>query len=250
MRIGFTDHAVDRYIQFYTDLEEPGAPLSAEERKEARAKVRELLDVESSNAVKLKEKSVRGDTMWRIEGLGCVLVTKPDRNANGQGEHVCVTILPKLNPHGMTDREMEIVQAKVEEIHLREEALRRELADAKTDAHRIATAPKNTLPSPERKEQILKGRREEIDVLTKQVQLLEWEKKILTDLLKTVRTKITQDRNLFDTKEALRLAIRCLQEQSTPEAKAALERIERIQPGFVTPQFYNLQVEMLGKKSA
>jgi len=256
MRIGFTDHAVDRYIQHYLKplrdqqirAREMGDETAEIPPERTRVEVRAILDEHSPSAVKLRTKTIKGDTQWEIAALGIVCVTKPDRNSStGLGEHVCVTILPPLDPRGMTEFEMELLQARVDEFHAQEEKLRQEQTNEKVEKARIEQAPKNSFPTTQRKEEVLNNRRQRIDELGKQILLVEWEKKIVGDLLKTVRTKVTNDRNVFDAKEALRLAIKFIQGQDTPEAKAVLERIEGIQAGFVTPAFYNLEVE---RKSA
>lgn len=256
MRIGFTDHAVDRYIQHYLEplrqqqiqAREMGDETAEIPPERTRAEVRAILDEHSPSAVKLRTKTIKGDTQWRIEALGIVCVTKPDRNnTTGLGEHVCVTILPPHDPQGMTEFEQELLQKKFDEFHAQEEKLRQEQANAKVEKARIEQSPKNSFPTVQRKEEVLNNRRQHIEELGKQILLVEWEKKIVGDLLKTVRTKLSMDRTVFDTKEALRLAIRHLQSLGTPEAKAVLDRIENIQPGFVSPGFYNLEVE---RKSA
>lgn len=229
MRIGFTDHAVDRYIQFHTD---PDA-----DPKPTRAEIRAILDVEANNAVRLKEKSVRGDTQWRIEALGIICVTKPDRNAAGMGEHVCVTILP---PHrdlnGMTAYEMEIVQDRLEEIRVREEAAKKQKAAIVQEAARIEKMPKEMFEhTPMDKGDTLQLVRSRQAELTKLVEVLTYERAIFGDYFKTIRHAVTHDIERVRAKDALRVAMRFLNARG---AEDAIKEIARIDPSFARFDFY------------
>jgi hypothetical protein len=91
-RFGFTEHAVDRFIERH-------APdLSREE-------ARRYLEQSVLKAVRLKEKTYNGETQWQIED-GIVLVTKVDNR-----EIVCVTVLPEpRQPRGPSEEELELMQ--------------------------------------------------------------------------------------------------------------------------------------------
>ncbi len=218
MRIGFTDHAVDRYIQFYTDLEEPGIPLTAEERRAARSTVRALLDAESPNAVKLREKTVRGDTQWRIEALGCLLVTKPDN-----GEHVCVTILPNHTREFFTQHELEIIEERIAAFHVQEEALRKEVATAKGA---VVTAEKSKFKAD--KDTVVAQAHVRATELAKRLEILQAEVAIHKHLAKTVRHGIAVLSYDRKREPALRAAIRFLVLHASEHPEAAAEAVAKI----------------------
>ena len=229
MRIGFTDHAVDRYIQFHTDPEVDPKPT--------RDEIRAILDGAAPNAVRLKEKTCRGDTQWRIEALGIVCVTKPDRNAAGMGEHVCVTILP---PHrdlnGMTVYEMEIVEAKLEEIRIREEELRKQQPKVIERASKIEKMPKEMFEKlPLDKGETLELLRARLAELKKKLELVLHEKAILNDYFKTIRTAVSNDQTVVKQREALKIAMRFLQARG---AEDVIREINRIDPSFARFEFY------------
>src|SRR5204862_5849182 len=60
------------------------------------------------------------------------------------------------------------------------------------------------------------------NTLAKEVQALCEERTILLGMLKTLRTKITADRSETYLKNALRISVKYLHEQNTPEARATL----------------------------
>jgi hypothetical protein len=76
MRLGFTTHAVNRYIKRHA-------------RHLEYADARRLLESSAAEAVRLREKTLKGDAQWEVASLGILLVTKPDG-----GDWVVVTVLP------------------------------------------------------------------------------------------------------------------------------------------------------------
>ena len=91
-RIGFTEHAIDRFIQRH-------APELS--REEAKA----FLEDAALSAVKLRQKTFDGQFQWQVQETGIVLVTKPD-----SGEHVCVTVLPRPEAKGPSEEELELMR--------------------------------------------------------------------------------------------------------------------------------------------
>ncbi len=91
-RFGFTEHAIDRFIERHApDL--------------SRAQARSYLEEAVLKAVRLKEKTHNGEAQWQIED-GTVLVTKVDRR-----EVVCVTVLPGPRHHGgPSEEEMDLMR--------------------------------------------------------------------------------------------------------------------------------------------
>lgn len=81
-KLVFTHHAVDRYQKRH-------APHLTS--VEARAE----LEGAAERAVRLKEKSVNGDSLWRIEELGIEVAVKHDRVTRSE---VAVTVLPMKQP--------------------------------------------------------------------------------------------------------------------------------------------------------
>jgi hypothetical protein len=77
-RIVVTDHAVQRYIRRHA----PGLSYA-----QASAELEHLL---AGTAAAVREKSINGQEMWRVDNPPMLCVMKVDA-----GQHVCVTVLPK-----------------------------------------------------------------------------------------------------------------------------------------------------------
>src|SRR6185295_16664202 len=96
MTLQFTQNAVNRYIQFHMlDVVNPDP-----------RDVRQLLESHAPDAIKIPEKQGGGQTLWRIEALGCVLISKHD-----EGLDVVVTILPPPRFRGLTPLQAEQFEA-------------------------------------------------------------------------------------------------------------------------------------------
>lgn len=91
-QIHFTQHAVERFVLRHR------RDLSLNE-------ARVLLERGVSQAVRLREKTHRGQTQWQMQDPSCVLVTKFDRNGV-----VCVTILPEPEGRGIPEEELELMR--------------------------------------------------------------------------------------------------------------------------------------------
>lgn len=229
MRIGFTDHAIDRYIQHHTDIDDQN--LTADQRREIRREIRELLDGHAPNAVKLKEKTILGDTQWRIEALGILCVTKPDN-----GEHVCVTILPNRAPREwMTPHEAELLEERATRLAKEAQEVEAKKIAMDQQAEEIRLTSETPLWAKTAK---LQAVQQHASTLKKQLALLTWEQRIVLAELKTVRHGITHDEALKDTKDALRAALRFISSLG-PQGEAVLQEVARYGSGFVTPEFYN-----------
>lgn len=125
MRIEFTDHAVERYMQYYDD-----SPVLY-----AEAKIR--LTESAVGARRLKERTIRGDHLWLVENLGVTIVTKCETGSDGLC-HVCVTVLPPAELRSLGASSIERIQHKLAEIRDSEYTLRAEQEAVKaTDAERL-----------------------------------------------------------------------------------------------------------------
>lgn len=112
-KIEFTEHAVDRYMQYYDS-----APVE-------RDAVKALLSEHGARARKLKEKPPKGGSLWLVEGLGITLVTKPHED-----RHVCVTILPPPELRSLGSSVIETIQNKISELEIKEGQLHSERESA------------------------------------------------------------------------------------------------------------------------
>lgn len=96
-RIDVTDHAVLRYVQRHAR----GTP-----HEQARAEIERL----ASGAMPLRERTVRGQQMWRVREPPMLLVVKPDA-----GRYVCVTVLPSV----IANDEDAAIEAEIVEAYAR-----------------------------------------------------------------------------------------------------------------------------------
>lgn len=96
-RIDVTDHAVLRYVQRHAR----GTP-----HDQARAEIERL----AGGATPLRERTVRGQQMWRVSEPPMLLVVKPDG-----GRYVCVTVLPST----IADEEDAAIEAEIVEAYAR-----------------------------------------------------------------------------------------------------------------------------------
>lgn len=97
-RIDITDHAVLRYAQRHAR----GTPHA-----QARADIERL----ASEATPLRERTLRGQQLWRIDKPPMILVVKPDA-----GRYVCVTVLP---PAVADEAEDDSVEAEIVDAYAR-----------------------------------------------------------------------------------------------------------------------------------
>jgi hypothetical protein len=232
MKFSFSGHAVDRYIQYYTE----DNARSAEERAAARSEAYRVLEEASESAIKLKEKTPPGDTQWILEQLGGVLcVTKPKKEK--PNELICVTVLPNQSRCGwMISEEAARIEAKIEELQEHRKALAEE--EAKLEG--ISKAPTPNLPSKAAQVAIHSHAQTRLAELKAEAAVLSWEATVLGQQLKTIRTSISSARTTDNIKDALRVALRFIKSLPPEQAEGVLERIAAYGPGFIQPGFYDL----------
>jgi hypothetical protein len=239
MTLQFTNHAIERYIQFHMlDVARPDL-----------RDVRELLEKHADQAIKLKERTHSGQTQWRIEALGCELVSKHD-----EGIDVVVTILPPLRFRGLTPAEAE--RLETEEARWLAEKARLEAEQQRIlEEDRVAVAQEAATPVPPGSTKAMlklareAGRQEREARLDRLAELKVLkatalhEREILSEVLRTMRHQMDRDENTSRLKRALRAALRALRDASegvTSHADVAdfgaavLGRVKEVAPDLAT----------------
>lgn len=233
MTLKFTHHAVERYIQFHMlDSVNPDP-----------RDVRALLESHADQAIKSPVKTHRGDTQWRIEALGCELVSRHD-----EGVDVVVTILPPLRFRGLTPEQAQILEARVaqahheveglaaDEAHLQESLAHRLIEDLSREWMVAARARREAMRQP-----LAEARAMRIDA--------QREHAMIAGVLRTARHQIHTDKDNANIRRALRVALKALragaqdpgvsvyEEEWYATVRSALEEIERIDSQLVTNAF-------------
>lgn len=224
----FTDHAVDRYLDFHA-IDRP--TMTHDE-------ARELLEQHADSAIKLPAKTrVRGDDQWAIEALGIELVARHGSLRGVVGD-VCVTILPPPRLRGLSP-----LQAERVELMLAAAGHRR----VELQAERVALAAVTAVPLPRDRAQRAVARAPHdlasarLLEIRAELALVTAEHLLLVPILKTMRHQITSDVQQKTATAALRLALQYLNaiSISDPHASLVLAQIREIDPGFLTNQFLN-----------
>ncbi len=225
MNFLLTSHAIQRYV----DRIAPGLDYAAAEA---------ALLAAIEHAVRTKDKSAQGHFLWKVESPPMRLVTKRDGNHD-----VVVTV---LLPHEQEfPEELEHLQELLRE---REEylALRRQtqteqikvLVEKKQEIVANAAA-KGPMRSSKVSIHVPSELEAQIKVLAMELQIMNLEIAPIKEREKSVRTLRCEDYRYKAAKEALRLAVQALKgDISTADALAGIEALE---PGLVTPEFYQLR---------
>lgn len=217
MRIEFTEHAILRFIERHAPQ------MSMEE-------ARDYLSTAASGAVRLKAKTIRGQTQWHIPANQIVLVTKPD----GQ-EHVCVTILPHKENVPRTPTEEELLEL----MFIEERSAEERKATRKVEAAPSSQAINKK--DPERAEKLrlfsLRGRD-----LSRVLQILMTQASNTKQYEKTKRHLDNNQRQYNQTKNLLRLALRYIKPHIKDDIKAkeVWDKISETEPGLVSTDFLTM----------
>lgn len=208
-RFGFTEHAIDRFIERHApDL--------------SRTEARRYLEDTALKAVRLKEKTLNGETQWQIED-GTVLVTKRDC-----GENVCVTVLPEPFRRGPCAEELEMM---------------REYAESHPD-----TRPKPSLPprlptkraDPNEAKQFFEVALSDRQ-LRKILHIARLEASKTKQQEKTKRHLDHQSAEVEKLRSILRITLRALTGLDTTAGEQVLEEVRSIEPSFLSENFLNLK---------
>jgi hypothetical protein len=214
-RLTFTHHAVDRYVQFYM-LDSTTPP---DERD-----VLALLQSHAPDAYKLTHRTKHGQTQWRIDALGCDLVSKHEHGTN-----VVVTILPPQPLRGLTPDQAERVAESARAAAERAAALQAEQAQL-VELQREASKP----AAPKEERQQTGARDQRIKELKQERLIAEAERDIMLSLLRTARQQLAISGNAAKLKAALRIALQHLRKREADDVLAAVAAVE---PGFVSDAF-------------
>ncbi len=197
-RFGFTEHAIDRFIERHApDLS----------RKEAR----KCLEETALKAVRLKEKTINGESQWMLED-GIILVTKRDG-----GETVCVTILPEPYRRGPREEELEMM---------------REYAEANLPP--ITGEKREKAPHPNELKQFMTSALSDKQ-LRKMLHIYRLDAAKEKQRQKTIRHLDHQAKEIEKMRTVSRISINAL--VSIDPNHPALEEIRAIEPIFLTQSF-------------
>lgn len=216
MPFQFTRHAVERYMQFY---------LMDDQADERDVKV--LLEAESVAAYKLPDKTYAGDIQWRIDALGCDLVTRCLEG--GVGVDVVVTILPPPALRGYTPQQAERVSEYLKRIDQRKKEvalLRDRLAREQTHATK-----KGATVGERAKANLNNERLSELNELRA---CLNIDREIMLDVMRTVRQKL-----LIDERR------KCEMKRKTAQAlRAVLDLARAAEPSDLRDAIYRAVYEV------
>jgi len=222
MRFVYTRHAVEQYVSRH----EQGLPFQDARTRLRRQKPR-----------KLDAQSGCGDTMWALDDLGCVAVTKWDR-----GDQIVVTILPfgRVTMDGEPDL-VSILAEVQEERAAYARVVEEEPFVPPTPGEMAAHIEKVMPPAP--KPSASDGG------LAKKWAGLEAQRQLMAAgaLRREMRMAAHAERmeaNERATKRLLRVTLRAL--LTMPESHAvadALETIRDVAPGMLTPAFLDLPIQ-------
>lgn len=229
-RLVFTRHAVERYIQFHL--------LDRDEQTTDWRDVLQDLDAHAGEARRLEHLTRHGHAQWRIDALGCDIVTKHD-----EGIDVVVTILPPQPFRGLTPEQAERVAASAEAARVREAQLATEQGTLK---NKQAKATAKSAP-PELRAQANKHN-DRLAELKHERAVAALERDLLLTLLRTtpqpkprppgppkaVRHIAHMDAEIAKIKAALRIALRYLRTQRAAEVLAAIAEVD---PGLASDRF-------------
>lgn len=219
----FTEHAVDRYLDFHA-IDRPTM---------TREEVRALLEEHAGAAIKLDEKTRAGDDLWQIQALGIELVARYG-SLHGVAGNVCVTILPPPRLRGLSPLQAERVEGLMAEAHVRRDALARE---------RAGHAAVRSVPIPAAEPARSRARAAHNHAVTRLAELRfelainAAERDLLQTILQTMRGGLASDR--VKAFEVCRLLIRFVQSQPDVHAAAVLQEVGKIEPYFLTKKFLN-----------
>lgn len=206
----FTRHAVERYMQFHM-LDRPTAT-----DLEARA----ILEQHAGSATKVPHRTHRGDPIWNIEALGIEVIAKRDGD-----DDVVVTVLPPPQFRGLSPLQAEAVAARAAVVEAEIRSIEHEQRSPEA-----APPPK----SAGKKTPVDEKRMAHIRSLKERNVAAAYEHALLMSTLKTIRTQLSADRNLANTKQALRIALRHLRAAGATDALAA---IGEVHAGFLLDDF-------------
>lgn len=225
MRISFTQHAIDRYIKRFA---------RGSSHAEARA------DLQRMEPTPVKQKTIRGQQLWRVEDPTLYFVTKPDGK-----EHVCVTILsPEMveDEHGLESEEKEMLEAYdrlrgslVLGTYSREDY--RQVAER---ADKVVGNAKNKLQEiKDEKEALIKilDREDKTEIHNLQQKISSLELK----LKKHVERDVEREENAKNLRKALSAAVRGLMRSqgATVAVEHALAQIGEMDVNFVKKEFWD-----------
>lgn len=198
MPFQFTRHAVERYIQFYLMDDQ------ADERD-----VKAMLEIESAAAYRLPDKTVRGDIQWRIDSLGCDMVTRLEEG--GVGVDVVVTILPPPELRGYTPQQAERITEYVKRLDMCKKVAAEERERL---AREQAVATKKGATDQERAKANQNNAR--LTELRETLTIVHLEREIMTDVLRAMRTKFRADERMaMEMKRKSAMALRVLLKMAT-----------------------------------
>lgn len=241
MTLQFTQNAVNRYIQFHMlDVVDPDP-----------RDVRELLERHAPEAIKIPEKTQGGQTLWRIEALGCQLVSKHDG-----GFDVVVTILPPYRFRGLTPLQVEKLATDHAQQIAADERLKQEYARSRQEDRAAAVQEQEerdrvkTLPAEMSKlakqiaRQNLAARLDRQAELKLQMATAQFEREILTTFLRSARHQLNRDGEIATLTRALRAVLRQLRDRaqrsdglSLDEVRYAFSQVEAVEARLVTNAF-------------
>lgn len=233
MTLQFTQNAVNRYIQFHMlDVVNPDP-----------RDVRALLESHAHDAIKIPENR-GGQTRWRIEALGCELISKHD-----EGLDVVVTILPPPRFRGLTPLQAEQFEAErlrtlAETVRLNAEHQRileeeRQAEASHATANQEAGTQAKEVARQERKARL--DRLAELKVMTATAMC---EREIFGAVLRTARHQLNRGEEIATLTRALRTSLRHLREGAQrrdgltlDEVRHAFSQVEAVDPRLVTNAF-------------
>jgi hypothetical protein len=243
--IDVTDHAVERYVLRYAE----GVSYPR-----ARADLERL----AGTAVPIKERSVNGQQLWRVDEPPMLLVVKPDA-----GKYVCVTVLPQSVAEAGDDIDVddEVVAAYARIRHLVEKGGGvQNVKVAKDEGDRACSFLRNTIGQLKESREKL---REDVLVIYRvatgdapQAEIPGSEKMSRTSRLRGKNAELTSrlaagKRMSAERDSAMRclaVAIRALTLSTmNAPARAMLASIFEAEPDFAEERFWNREVILCKK---
>jgi hypothetical protein len=223
MPFQFTKHAVERYMQFFLMDDQ------ADERD-----VRELLEREAAAAYKLPVETKRGDPQWRIDSLGCDMVT-----AHVDGVDVVVTIYPPTTMRGYTPEQAE----RISEYLKRQDQRNKDAAVERARLARAqAEATKKGAVDKERAQANQNNLR--LSELNELRACLNLEREIMIDVMRSMRQKFLAHERLAlemkrKTASALRAVVSLLTSAEPSDLGDAISKVIcAVDPNYMTDAFW------------
>lgn len=227
----FSHHAISRYVQRHAK----GA---------SQEEARRILEGAAHTAVKLGIKSANKDAdEWELPSLGLRLLVKVDdrQEATEEPQHVVLTILPQRRPQAEDAALIAELQAEARAVFDRVKAERetiREEQKTRAGKPKLTRQSLPALPAVKNRQELSYA----VKIAKLELAAMEQWARVLTtetrECEKTARTQTVRYDTHEHTKSCLRVEIRALTAIDDPSAKAALEEIEALHDGFLSPNFW------------